>query len=98
MNILPYAILARFFRIPVIFVIGSRDNRNYQTSFPLPRLEPGSHTIMLQMGDLNRDVNKLRLFVDCILIGEETTEVPIRDAFMGRIVVVRLCISFTFFF
>ncbi|KAH3835636.1 hypothetical protein DPMN_108994, partial [Dreissena polymorpha] len=70
-----------------IFVIGARDNRHYQTSFPLPRLEPGSHTIMLQMGDLNRDVNKLRLFVDCILIGEETTEVPIRDALMGRIVV-----------
>ncbi|XP_052796018.1 cartilage oligomeric matrix protein-like [Mya arenaria] len=71
----------------IMIVIWTRDNRNYQTSFMLDRLDPGQHTIMLQMSELNRNTNRLRLFIDCKPVGEETTEVPIREALIGRIVV-----------
>lgn len=88
MNILPL-MLTKVFNIPVLLIIWTRDNRNYQTSFKLRPLAEGDHYMMLQMTDLNKAVNRLRLFIDCQLIGEENTEVPIRDALMGRIVVVR---------
>lgn len=83
------AFLWHMLHVPVILVIWTRDGRSYQTSFPLARLDVGQHTIMLQMAELNEDTNMLRLFVDCKLVGEETTEVPIREALMGKIVVVR---------
>lgn len=87
MNLLPL-VLTKVFNIPVLLIIWTRDNRNYQTSFKLRHLAVGDHYLMLQMTDLNKAVNRLRLFIDCQLIGEESTEVPIREALMGRIVVV----------
>jgi len=71
-------------------VIWTRDNRSYQTSFAIHALTSGTHTVLLQMADLNKDVNDLRLFIDCQYIGEERTEVPIRESLMGKIVVVWL--------
>lgn len=76
--------------ISVLLVIWTRDNRHYQTSFPVSALTSGEHSVVLQMADLNKDVNQLRLFIDCKFIGEESTEVPIREALMGKIVVVTI--------
>lgn len=71
----------------IFIIIWTPDNRNYQTAFRLPPLAEGQHYVMIQMAELNKEVNKLRLFIDCQLIGEETTEVPLRNALMGRIIV-----------
>ncbi|XP_045216736.1 cartilage oligomeric matrix protein-like [Mercenaria mercenaria] len=71
----------------LLLIIWTRDQRNYQTSFKLRPLGVGEHDLIIQMADLNRETNRLRLFIDCQLIGEESTEVPIRDALTGRIVV-----------
>lgn len=89
MNVLPGVVLTKLLNIPVILIIWTRDQRNYQTIFQLlHHLAPGEHNLMIQMASLNRQANVLRLFIDCKYIGEEKTEMPIRDAFLGRIVVV----------
>lgn len=72
-------------------MIWTRDSRYYQSSFPLPALTSGKHSLLLQMAGLNKDVNELRLFIDCQFIGEENTEVPVRQSLMGKIVVVSNC-------
>lgn len=94
MELMPFAIMSNVFNLPVILIIWTRDNRKYQTSFQLQSsLDDGQHYLMLQMADLNREVNRLRLFIDCQLIGEESTEVPIRNALLGRITVVKYCLE-----
>ena len=88
MNLLQALFLTRLLNLPVSVIIWAPDNRRYLTSFPFQRLAPGEHTVLLQMSDLNEETNRLRLFIDCSLVGEETTEVPIRESVMGKIAMV----------
>ncbi|XP_060555845.1 cartilage oligomeric matrix protein-like [Ruditapes philippinarum] len=76
-------------RISTLFlIIWTRDQRQFQSSFKLDPLVTGDHDLMIHLSELNKNTNKVRLFVDCQpILEEENTEIPIRDAFMGRIIV-----------
>ncbi|KAL4227295.1 hypothetical protein ACF0H5_012741 [Mactra antiquata] len=70
----------------VTVTIWTSNNRRFQTTLKLESpLSEGQHNMMLEMADLNRETNRLRLFIDCHIIDEESTEVPIRNALIGRI-------------
>ena len=74
--------------IPVFITLKCRDGRQYKIGFPLLVGPQRSHRVLIQLEDLNEDSNGIRVFLDCQLIGEDTTEEPIRKVFEDEVDVV----------
>ena len=73
---------------PVFITLKCRDGRQYKLGFPVQLQPQKRHTVLIQLQDLNEDGNGIRVFLDCQLIGEDTTEEPIRKVFEDEVSVV----------
>ena len=74
--------------IPVFVSLKCRDGREYKIGFPVQLGPQRSARVLIQLQDLNEDVNGIRVFLNCQLIGEDTTEEPIREVFEDEVDVV----------
>lgn len=85
------------FRQPqVILRLMTADRRDYQLAFPTMALHQDDRKrFLLHFYNLDLPSNSIRLFVDCVNIGVDTTEVPIRSI-LTEDVVVRQTPSFKF--
>ncbi|KAK7501595.1 hypothetical protein BaRGS_00007026 [Batillaria attramentaria] len=85
------------FRQPqVILRLRTPDRRDYQLAFPTMALHQDDRKrFLLHFYNLHLPSNSIRLFVDCVNIGVDTTEVPIRSIFTEG--VTRQTPSFKFF-
>jgi hypothetical protein len=67
------------------------DGRDYQLTFPTMALHQDDRKrFLLHFYDLEQPSNSVRLFVDCINIGVDKTEVPIRSVFVDDVQVVSM--------
>ena len=73
---------------PVFITLKCRDGREYKIGFPVELGPQKNARVLVQLQDLNEDVNGIRVFLNCQLIGEDTTEEPIRKVFENEVDVV----------
>ncbi|KAK7115738.1 cartilage oligomeric matrix protein-like [Littorina saxatilis] len=86
------------FRQPqVILRLRTEDGRDYQLAFPTRALHQDDRKrFLLHFYDLDLPSNSIRLFVDCVNIGVDKTEIPIRSILVNDDVTVRQTPSFKF--
>lgn len=82
--------------IPLVFFIviihvKSRDGKELQITFPCqPQLKEKDIRITLHFQDLLNSPNKILLYINCKLVGNETSSIPIREGLVGTQRQVRL--------
>ncbi|KAL3865549.1 hypothetical protein ACJMK2_042925 [Sinanodonta woodiana] len=72
----------------VVVQVRSRDGREYNMNFPLRFLSAQTDSrFLMHFSDLPSASNGLRLYLDCHLVGEDNSEVPIRESLLGNLLV-----------
>lgn len=68
----------------VIIHLKSRDGKELQITFPCqPQLKEKDIRITLHFQDLLNSPNKILLYINCKLVGNETSSIPIREGLVG---------------
>lgn len=83
-----------YFSLPyqVILRLISPDKRDYQLAFPTMALHQDERKqFLLHFYDLDSLSNSVRLFVDCVNVGVDKTEIPIREILSGNVSAVSVC-------
>ncbi|XP_061172263.1 cartilage oligomeric matrix protein-like isoform X2 [Saccostrea echinata] len=68
----------------VIIHVKSRDGKEVQITFPCqPQLKEKDIRITLHFKDLLKSPNQILMYINCKLVGNETSSVPIREGLVG---------------
>ncbi|XP_005091776.1 cartilage oligomeric matrix protein [Aplysia californica] len=84
------------FRQPqVIVTLTDQDGRRYQLGFPTRALHTGKRTrLLLVFSNLSQPYNSVSLFVDCMDMGVDQTEIPLRRIFANDDMKMRMTTAF----
>ncbi|XP_069137277.1 cartilage oligomeric matrix protein-like [Argopecten irradians] len=68
----------------VVIRMRSRDGRDYRITFPVDDLQRDYLQLTIHLSRLRTTSNGIALYINCNLIGRDTTEVPLREGLLGE--------------